>query len=85
MQLLERRRFLNTGRALAPPEIQQHHLAAVAGQVNRVLAVADGKVGSDFVCIVRVRTAIATARKRQGEKGTKGNETRRPHIFIIRS
>ena len=85
VQLLQRRRLLNTWRTLAPPEVQQHHLAPVVRQVNSVLAVADRKVRGDFVRIGRTCPSIAPARKRKREKGTSSDETRKPHIHIIRS
>jgi hypothetical protein len=85
VQLFQSWCLLDARGTLTPPEIQQHHLAPVIRQVNRVLPVADCKVRSDFIGVGRMRTAIAAARKRQREQGTNSNETRKPHILIIRS
>ena len=85
VQLFQCRCLLDARRALAPPEIQQHHLASVVRQVNGVLAIADREVRRNLVRIGWTPTAIAAARKRQHEKGTNRNETMKPHILIIRS
>ena len=46
MEFHQGRRFLDAGRALAPPEIQQDYFAAVVGETDGVFAVADGEVGA---------------------------------------
>ena len=59
VELHQCRRFLDAGRALAPPEIQQDDFAAVVGETDGVFAVADGEVGGDAVGIRGRCTAVA--------------------------
>ena len=57
--------FLDAGRALAPPEIQKDNLAAVAGEMDRILPVAYREVGCNSICVYRCGAAVT--RSREGE------------------
>jgi hypothetical protein len=85
VQLLQRRRLLDARGTLAPPQVQQNHLASIIRKMNSVLAVAHREVGSKPVGVGRNTAAIAAARKRQHHQRAQGNETSQPHLLIIRS
>ena len=58
----EQRRHLNhAGLAPGGPEVEQHHAAPVAGQMNGGAAVGDGEVRSPVAGLCRVCTAIAAS------------------------
>ena len=65
MKLDEGWGFLDAGRALAPPEIQKDNLAAVAGEMDRILPVAYREVGCNSICVYRCGAAVT--RSREGE------------------
>ena len=85
VELFKRRRLLNARWTLAPPEVQQHHLASVVCQVNSVLPVVYCEIGGHLVRISWTCAAITAAGQRQRYQRTKSNEFRKSHIFIIRS
>jgi hypothetical protein len=85
VQLLQRRRLLDARWTLAPPQVQQNHLAPIVRKMNSVLAVAHRKVGSKPVGVGWYTPAIAAARKRQHHQRPQGNESSQPHLLIIRS
>jgi hypothetical protein len=85
VQLFERRRLLDAGRTLTPPEIQENDFPAVIREVDRIHSVVDGEVRSDPVRVHWTGAAIAADGKDQRGKWGEGNETRKPHVLIIRS
>lgn len=85
VQLHERRGFLDTGRALAPPEIQQDNLAAVVGEADGVFAVADGEVGRFSVGVFGDAAAVTCGGEGQEQQSADGDESSKPHVSIIRS
>ncbi len=85
VKLYERGRFLDAGWALAPPEVEQDDFAAVIGKMNGVLAVIDGEVGGDAIGIHGSCSSVACRGEGESEQGTKRDETRKPHVSIIRS
>lgn len=84
VELHECRRLLNAGWALAPPEVQEDDFAAVVGETDCVFAVADGEVGCDAVGICGRCTAVAGSGEREQKQRAEGDETRKPHVSIIR-
>jgi hypothetical protein len=74
MKLKERGQLLDAGRAVAPPEVEQHGMAAVAGEMDGGRAVGDGEVGRGQVELRRVRTAVAGGHERQREQKQKNRE-----------
>ena len=85
MELHQGRCLLNAGRALAPPEIQQYDFAAVVGKMNGIFAVVDGEVGGHPVSIHGRRTAVARRGKCEHQQKAESDQTRKPHVSIIRS
>ena len=59
----ERRQFLNARCAPACPEVEQDHMSAVVGQVNRGSAVRNGEIWSNFSGLRGMRTATARGQK----------------------
>lgn len=85
VKLHEGWRLLDAGRALAPPEIQQDDFAAVAGEVDGVFAIADGEVGCNPVGVYGRCATVAGSKASEEEQRAEGDETRKPHVSIIRS
>lgn len=85
MKLDEGWSLLDARRALAPPEVQKDDFAAVIGETDGVFAVAYRKVGRLSVGICRYSATVAGCGQRQHEQGAEGDETRKPHVSIIRS
>lgn len=85
VKLHESRGLLDAGWALTPPEVQEHDFATVIREADGVFAVTNGEIGSDAICIDRVRAAVATREKGECNQRSKGDEARKPHILIIRT
>jgi hypothetical protein len=85
MKFEQRGHFLDAGRAPSGPEAEQHHAAAVAGQMNGGSAIGDSEVRGWLAGLGRARAPVATGRQGQEEKQTERKVPTEPHIFIIRS
>jgi hypothetical protein len=85
VKLKERRQLLDAGGALTPPEVEQDHAAAIAGQMDGGGAVRDGEVGSGDIELCGPHAAVAGRRKREGEEKREGESRGEPHLLIIRS
>ena len=85
VQFEERGQLLEAGGALAPPEVKQDHLAAIAGQMHGGGAVGDCKVGRGLVGLGGMRAAVARREKGEGREKNPDQDTRKPHISIIRT
>jgi len=59
MELEEGWKLDDAGLAPCGPEVDQHRMAAITGQVNRAFAVGDREVGGDLSGLRRVSAAIA--------------------------
>lgn len=79
------RGFLDARPAVAPPEVQQHHLAAVFGKLYRVLAVVDLEVGRRLADLGRPGASIAAGDNQYNgrQQAKERYETRGTHIPII--
>ena len=64
MQILKPRSLLDARCAPAGPEIEQHHFAAISGQVHRVGPVVDGKIGRNLADLSGTGSAVAAGQKR---------------------
>ena len=85
VQFEERGQLLEAGGALTPPEVEQHDLAAIAGQMHGGGAVGDRKVGRGLVGLRGMRAAVTRREKGDGRQKNPDQDTRKPHISIIRS
>ena len=85
MELHEGGGLLNAGRALAPPQVQQNDLASIVREPDGVFAVADCEIRSEAIGVSRACAAVATRGYGERNQRPEGNETRKPHILIIRS
>jgi len=72
---------------LAPgsPEVEQDDLAPVVGEVNGGRAIGDGEVRGRVAGLAGMRTAVAGRQQGQRQEENGDEETREPHILIIRS
>ena len=85
VQFEERRQLLEARGALAPPEVEQDDIAAIAGQMHGGGAVGDRKIGRGLVGLRGMRAAVARRDKGDGRQKNPDQDTRKPHISIIRS
>jgi len=85
VELHEGGRLLDTGRTLAPPEVQQDDFAAIVGEADGVFAVADGEVGGYAIGICRRCSAVAGRCEGEHQQRASSDDTRKPHVSIIRS
>ena len=77
--------LLDAGRALTPPEVQENDFAPVVGEADGVLAIADGEVGGDAVGVYGRCSAVACCCEGEHQQKSQRDETRKPHVSIIRS
>ena len=68
MELEEGGQFNDAGLAPGGPEVEQHHLAAIAGKVNGGGAVGDGEVGGELAGLGGVSAAVAGGDKPQRQE-----------------
>ena len=80
VQFEQRGHLLHAGRAPGRPEVEQHHLAAIAGQMDRGRAVGDGEIRGRLAGLGRMRAAVAARRKRQRQQQSERENPREPHI-----
>lgn len=69
VELKQGGKLRDAGRALAPPKVQEHDLAAVVGQVDGSSSVGDGKVGRPLVKLGRMCTSIASWKQSERQQG----------------
>ncbi len=72
---------------LAPggPEVEQHNLASIVGQMNGRGSVGDSEVRGYLTGLGGMCAAVACGHQGQRKEQREWNESRKPHILIIRS
>ena len=83
MELEEGGEFLYAWSAPGGPEIEEHGVAAIAGEVDRTGSVGDSEIGGRFSGLVGVRAPIAGGEQGQGEEQQACWEETARHIHII--
>jgi hypothetical protein len=81
----KRWQFDDAGLAPSGPEVEQDDLAAITGEVDGGCAVGYGEIGGGLAGLGGMGAAVAGGDKGQREKEKDGEESREPHILIIRS
>jgi hypothetical protein len=80
LQLLERGRLFDAGRAVASPEVQHHDLAAKVGEANFAIGILNREVGSGGADVGGPGAAV-TSRQQQGYDADQNRSL--PHKVII--
>jgi len=68
VQFEQRGHLLDAGRAPCGPEVEQHHAAPIAGQMDSGRAVGDCEVGCCLACLCRMGATVAAGGEGQRHK-----------------
>jgi len=75
----------NAGLAPCCPEVEQHHVAAIGGKMNRRCSVRNSEVRGYAAGLRGMHAAIAGGHEAQRQKKEEDKEATKSHILIIRS
>ena len=77
VKLEQRGHLLDAGRAPGGPEVEQHHAAPVAGQMDGRRSVGDGEIRSCLPGLGRMRATVAARREGQRHKQSEREKPRK--------